>query len=215
MTRSADGKSYDRAYFDRWYRSRRHRIESAAALRRRVALAVALAEQLLERPVRTVLDVGCGEGRWRGELRRLRPSVRYVGVDSSPYVVKRFGARRDLRLGTFAGLAAVETGGPFDLVVCADVLHYLSDRELAAGLPALVARTAGLAWLETLCLEDEVEGDRRGLVLRPAAEYRRRFRRAGLVPAGSHGWLPAALADRPPALALPPAGRRQTSNVTP
>jgi SAM-dependent methyltransferase len=182
------GKVYDRAYFDRWYRRPGSRIESAAALRRRVAVAVALAERLLERPIRSTLDVGCGEGRWRAELLRLRPRLRYSGVDPSPYVVERFGRRRGIVRGAFAELAELPLGGPFDLVICADVLHYLVDADLDRGLPALVAATAGVAWLEALCREDEVEGDLSGLILRPARSYRRRFEALGLRPAGAHAW---------------------------
>ena len=73
-------KVYDRAYFDRWYRARKSRIESPAALRRRVALAVAMAERFLGRPIRSALDVGCGEARWRAELLLLRPKLFYQGV---------------------------------------------------------------------------------------------------------------------------------------
>ena len=53
-------KIYDRDYFDRWYRERP--VLSRQRLARKVALAVATAEYHLERPIRSVLDVGCGEG---------------------------------------------------------------------------------------------------------------------------------------------------------
>lgn len=202
MSRPARGKVYDRAYFDRWYRARRSRIESPAALRRRVAVAVALAERLLERPIRSALDVGCGEGRWRGELLRLRPRLRYVGVDPSPYVVARFGRARGIVHGDFGELPAQAIGGPFDLLICADVLHYLDDAELDRGLPGLARLTAGVAWLEALCREDEVEGDLTGLLLRPARTYRRRFEALGLRRAGAHGWAGAAAAERLGALEL-------------
>ena len=202
MSGARRGKVYDRRYFDRWYRRGASRIEGAAELRRRVAVAGALAERALGRPLRTALDVGCGEGRWRGELLKLRPRLAYAGVDPSPYVVRRFGARRGLRRGSFAEIGDLGLEGPFDLVICADVLHYLADEELDRGLPALAAQVGGLAWLEALCREDGVEGDRRGLVLRPAAEYRRRFRRLGLVHAGAHGWLGRGLAQFPGALEL-------------
>jgi SAM-dependent methyltransferase len=193
-------KRYDRAYFDRWYRGVASRIEDRAALRRRVTLAVALAERYLERPIRSALDVGCGEGRWRAELLRLRPRLRYSGLDPSPYVVERFGQRRNLVLAAFGELEERAPPGPFDLVICADVLHYVEERELDRGLPGLAKRVGGLAWLEALCREDEVEGDLRGLILRPAASYRRRFRALGLVQAGAFGWLAPGLGDGPAAL---------------
>ena len=57
-----------------------------------------VAEYFLRRKVRSVLDIGAGEGAWRAELRRLRPSIRYTGVDPSEYVVRRHGRRRNIRL---------------------------------------------------------------------------------------------------------------------
>ena len=192
-------KRYDRAYFDRWYRGRR-RLEPPAALRRRVAMAVAIAERFLERPVASTLSVGCGEGRWRAELRRLRPRLRYVGVEPSQYAVARFGRRRGLVRGGWADLAALDLGGPFDLVVCADVLHYLEDDEIDRGLPALVALTGGVAYLELLTAAEEIEGDRRSLLLRPPSYYEERFARAGLTGIGCHAWLAPALAESSAAL---------------
>ena len=193
-------KVYDRAYFERWYRARKNRIESPAALRRRVALAVAMAERFLERPIRSVLDIGCGEGRWRAELLRLRPRLSYRGVEPSAYAVKRFGRRRNLAQGAFADLPRLDLGGPFDLVICADVMHYLDELELAAGLPALVRATGGLAYLELLTSDEEVEGDQRALKLRPPSFYRKLFSSAGLTGVGCHGWLGPDLADLPAAL---------------
>ena len=200
MSRDGSTKAYDRAYFDRWYRRAASRIETPAALRRRVALAVAMAERFLERPIRSALDVGCGEGRWRAELLLLRPKLRYQGVEPSPYAVKRFGARRNIVQGAFTDLAQLDIGGPFDLVVCADVLHYLGVEELARGLPALVRQTAGLAYLELLTSDEEVAGDQRGLKLRPPSLYRKLFSASGLTGVGCHGWLAPELADTPAAL---------------
>jgi SAM-dependent methyltransferase len=193
------GKRYDRAYFDRWYRGRR-KLEAPAALSRRVAMAVAIAERFLERQVASALDVGCGEGRWRAELRRLRPRLRYVGVEPSEYAVARFGRRRGIVRGGWSDLAALDLGGPFDLVVCADVLHYLEDEEIDRGLPALAALTRGVAYLELLTAAEEVEGDRRGLWLRPPSFYADRLRRAGLTGVGCHCWLARDLSDAPAAL---------------
>jgi SAM-dependent methyltransferase len=193
-------KNYDREYFDHWYRKETSRIEGPAALRRRVALVVAMAERFLERPIRSALDVGCGEGRWRAELLRLRPKLFYQGVEPSPYAVKRFGARRNIVQGAFTDLESLGLRGPFDLVICADVIHYLEESELSAGLPALVRTTGGLAYLELLTSAEEVEGDQRALKLRPPSLYWKLFSSAGLTGVGCHGWLAPALADAPAAL---------------
>ena len=56
-------KRYDRAYFDKWYRSR-GRITTGAEVRRKVTLAVSEAEYFLRRSLHSVLDVACGEAAW-------------------------------------------------------------------------------------------------------------------------------------------------------
>jgi hypothetical protein len=76
-------KQYDRAYYEKWYRSAEHRVGSRAQLARKVAMVVHLAEYYLARPLRNVLDVGCGEAPWRAPLLKLRPKLDYRGLDSS------------------------------------------------------------------------------------------------------------------------------------
>lgn len=185
-------KRYDRDYFERWYRRPATRVEAPGALARKVRLALSAAEHLLGRPVRTVLDVGCGEGEWGVVLRRLRPRLRYTGVDDSAYAVRRFGARRNVRRGTVGALGELGLRGPFDLVVCCDVLHYVPTDELARGFPALAALLGdGVAYVELFTSADEIEGDLLGFHERPPSFYRRLFRRAGLAPRGLHCWVGA------------------------
>ena len=190
-------KAYDRAYFDRWYRDPRVRVATAAAVARKVHLVVSIAESLLQRRVRSALDVGCGEGTWRAPLKRLRPTIRYVGVDSSDYVLARFGKRRGILRGTLGALGEIERSlrGPFDLIVCCDMLQYVPDAELTSGLRAVATLLGGVAYLEAYTSGDEIEGDRRAWHLRTAAEYRRAFRGAGLESVGMHCWVGDALCD--------------------
>ncbi len=179
-------KAYDQAYFDRWYRTRR--IGSAADLQRTVALAVAMTEQLLSRPLRSVLDVGAGEGRWQPVLQRLRPRSRYAGVDSSAWSVEKWGQRRNLRLGSIDGLDQLGLNGPFDLVVASDILHYLPDAVFEAGLKQVVAQVGGVAFFPTFTAQDAIEGDRAHFQRRTAGDYRRAFAAAGLIPLGLYAW---------------------------
>lgn len=185
---------YDRAYFDRWYRSPRHRVATRAELRRRVALAVSVAEHLLERPIRSVLDVGCGEGAWRAPLRALRPAARWDGVDASEYVARRFGRSRGIVRATVGDLGALPLRECYDLVVCADVLHYVDDEELARGLRAIRTLTAGVAYLPLFTSEDEIEGDVGAVRPRGRRWYLARFRRAGLRPCGLGFYAPPGTA---------------------
>lgn len=191
-------KTYDRAYFDRWYRN--GGIGGTQRLMRKVALAVVTAEYHLERPLRSVLDIGCGEGAWRAPLLKLRPKARYIGFDSSSYAVERYGARRNLHLAHFADFEYLRPCPPADLVVCSDVLHYLPAREIDRGLGGVADLCGGIAFLETFTREDDAEGDDDGYLRRPAGFYRRRFMAAGFRPLGSHCWLSPALADSATAL---------------
>lgn len=184
-------KEYDRQYFDRWYRDPRRRVAASVDLERTVRLAVAAAEHLIGRPIRSVLDIGCGEARWLAPLRRARPSVRYLGIDSSEYAVARWGRTRNIRLGSFGTLERCGIDEPADLVVCADVLHYVPMGELRRGLGSLASLTGGVAYLPTFTSADSIVGDRQGFMRRSAAAYRRRFHEAGLVPCGLHFYVPA------------------------
>ncbi len=179
-------KQYDRAYFDRWYRDPRWTVVHQGVLARRVQLAVAASEYLLEREIRTVLDVGCGEAPWRALLRHARPKVRYTGVDSSAYAVKRYGRARNIRLGSLGTLGRLKLGPPYDLIVCSDVLHYVDNDEAGRGLKAIAKLLGGVAFIEMFAMEDATEGDQESFQMRPAATYRRLFRAAGLIPLGLH-----------------------------
>ena len=192
-------KRYDRAYFDRWYRGRA-RIGPEPEVRRKVKMALAVAEFFLGRAVRNVIDIGCGEAPWHEHLRALRPMIRYVGFDTSDYVVETFGASRNVRRGSFSDLDVRER---FDLVVCADVLHYLHDDEIQRGLPTVVKLMRGAAYFEVLTREDQVRGDTAGLIRRPAAWYRDLFASAGLTPAGPYLWISRSLATESASLERP------------
>ena len=193
-------KVYDEAYFRRWYHDPAQRVITPEAVARKVRLVVGIAESLLERPIRTVLDVGCGEGAWRAHLRRLRPAVRYTGVESSEYAVRRFGRLRGIRHGTFGALGEVRLAAAYDLIVVCDVLQYVPEGELVSGLRAIAERLSGVTYLEAYATEDAIEGDLGAWHHRSAEQYRRHFRRAGLTPVGMHCYVGPALADRTVAL---------------
>jgi SAM-dependent methyltransferase len=196
-------KTYDRAYFDRWYREPGSKV-SKGRLDRSVALALASAEAFLGRRVRRVLDVGCGEGHWRAPLLALRPGLSYLGLDASDYAVQRFGRARNLHRARFGDLAALRPCPPADLLVCADVLHYVPDAELKAGLPGLAELCGGVAFVETYTAEDlageDVHGDFEDFIARPAQAYRRLMARVGFTFLGQHCWLAPVLADHATAL---------------
>jgi SAM-dependent methyltransferase len=184
-------KTYDREYFDRWYRHRTTRVNTHAEVRRKVQVAVASAEYFIRRQIRTVLDVGCGEGAWLPHLQALRPRVQYLGLDSSEYAVRRFGKKRNIHQASFAELPSLELD-VYDLIVCSDVMHYVPDDDLRAGVRALADAADGVAYFEVLTKEDDITGDLDSFLRRPAAFYRGLFRDAGMTFVGPYTWLSPA-----------------------
>jgi SAM-dependent methyltransferase len=193
-------KLYDRRYFDHWYRHPAQRVSGRQVLQRKVRLALAMAEYYLGRPVRSVLDVGCGEGAWRAPLLAERPALHYRGIDPSEYAVRRFGRARNLQQVRFGQLEHLRFGPPVDLLVCSDVMHYVPSAELRRGLSGFGELCAGVAFLEVFTREDDPDGDREGFIARRAAWYREAFSAAGFRACGSHGWLAPALSDEAAAL---------------
>jgi SAM-dependent methyltransferase len=185
-------KSYDRAYFERWYRDPTDRVATTDSLQRKVRMAVSVAEFLLGRRIRTVLDIGCGEAPWFPVLRSLRKDASYVGVESSEYALERYGRARNIRRGSLGELERMRLPRSIDLVVCADVLQYIETREIARGLKSIAHLLRGVAYIETFTTADAMEGDRDHWHDRSAAEYRKLFRRAGLTQCGPYCWANAA-----------------------
>lgn len=182
----ADRTRFDRAYFDRWYRDPRRRVLDSAEISRRAALVVSIAEYVLERPARSVLDVGCGEGNWRAPLLARRPGLRYVGVDPSEYVVRRYGRRRNIKRGAAETLDTLPLRGPFDIVVASGVLNFLTSDALPRAARMLQRLTSGVAFLELFTSADEVVGDTVGWRPRSASYYRRVLKAAGFTQCGPH-----------------------------
>ena len=196
-------KHYDQAYFDRWYRDPGHRVKSPLVLERKVAMTLAMAEYYLGHPVRSVIDVGCGEAPWRAFLKKLRPRIDYLGLDNSEYVVERHGLARDIRLCRFGDLEQLRLDRNFDLLICSDVMHYLPANELLRGLSGFSALCPeGFAFLELFCRGDDFVGDREGFIARPASWYRKAFAEAGFTSCGSHGYLSRRLREEASALEL-------------
>jgi SAM-dependent methyltransferase len=184
-------KQYDRAYFDHWYRSARA-VVRPDVVRRKVRLALAAAEYMLGRELRTVLDIGCGEAPWRTELKRMRPRVQYLGTDTSEYVVERYGKARNIRLAGMGELDGLKLRKSYDLIVCADMLEYIPRDEMARGLRTIARVLGGVAYLEAFTTADELVGDREGWHHRTPAMYRRAFKTAGLISCGLNCYITEA-----------------------
>jgi 2-polyprenyl-3-methyl-5-hydroxy-6-metoxy-1,4-benzoquinol methylase len=137
---------FDAAYYQRFYVNPRTRATSAVQMEQR-ATAVAALMKYLELPVRRILDAGCGLGLMRPALLKAFPAATYVGLEVSEHLCERFGWIR-------SSLAAYRTRARFDLVICYDVLQYLSEREASRALATVAKLCRGAFYFHATTSED-------------------------------------------------------------
>lgn len=125
--------------------------------------------------VKRVLDAGCGLGHLRAPVREFFPRARYVGLETSQYLCRRYG-------WTHGSIADYAPKQPFDLVLCHDVLQYLNDREAVRALANLARLSRGALYFSVLTREDwrrtaDTSRTDGAVSLRPAAWYKARLAR--------------------------------------
>jgi SAM-dependent methyltransferase len=165
---------FDAAYFRRFYFERETRVVTREEMRARAELIVAILRQA-QHPIRSILDAGCGIGMLKPAFARVLARARYVGLESSDYLCRRFGWVQ-------GSVVDFKPAVPFDLVVCYDVLQYLDDRAAARAMANLARLSRVAVYFSALTIEDWRKNcDRsrtdRDVNMRPAAWYRARLRR--------------------------------------
>ncbi|MNR80359.1 hypothetical protein D3C72_110810 [compost metagenome] len=98
-------------------------------------------------PADSVLDLGCGIGRWADAL--AERVARYHGVDFSDALIEQARARHEASHVSFQPLAVEEVApeklsveGPYSRVMIAGVLMYLNDAQLGRSLEGASACSA-------------------------------------------------------------------------
>ena len=177
--------AFDRDYYQRFYFNPRTAVTSRAEMRARARLIVACV-QYVGLPVRRILDVGCGVGLLRAPLKRALRKADYTGLEFSEYLCRRYGWRQ-------GSIATFRTPERFDLVICYDVLQYLSVPEARRSIANLARVCRGALYFGALTTEDWRENcdqtrTDRIAGLRPGAWYRRELARA-FRPIGCGVWL--------------------------
>lgn len=165
---------FDAEFYRRFYLDRRTRVTTQGETERRGRALAALMDHL-EIPVRTILDAGCGLGWIRAPLLEAFPGARYVGLEVSEELCRSKGWVQ-------ASLADFNTRQRFDLIVCHDVMQYLSDREAARALANLGRLCRGALYFYAPTCGDwaqhaDVNGSDADVQLREAVWYRRRLAR--------------------------------------
>ncbi len=82
----------------------------------------------LPRPIGTVLDVGCGSGGVAAGLRRAG-ATRLTGIEVVPEQAELARAHYDHVVAAPVQQALDQVDGPFDTILCLDVLEHLVDPE--------------------------------------------------------------------------------------
>lgn len=142
---SAVAAPFGKAYFERYYARPQTRIATVEDSVN-VCRFIAAYAQLLELPVRSILDVGAGTGRFMRPLKRHYRDARYIGVDISEYACRKYGWQRKSILDL--------DRGRHDLVLCHDVLQYLDRKDAVRGIERLAERCRGLLYFSALTRED-------------------------------------------------------------
>jgi SAM-dependent methyltransferase len=130
---------FDARFFARYYLDPATRVADPED-DERLAVLVAGITGYLELPVRRILDAGCGVGLLRRPLLRAFRRARYVGLDASAYLARRYGHVQ-------GSIADYRPATPFDLVICRDVLQYLDDDAAARSIANLARLTRAALYL--------------------------------------------------------------------
>ena len=139
-------RSFDDRFYQRFYMNPRTRVTTREEMARRAGMVAALVKQL-ELPVKRILDAGCGLGWLREPLLEAFSEATYVGLEVSEHLCQQHGWVQK-------SLAEYRPRGRFDLIVCYDVMQYLSDREAAQAMANLARLSRGALYFHAPTLED-------------------------------------------------------------
>jgi SAM-dependent methyltransferase len=165
---------FDAAYFKRFYFDRETRVTSREEMRARAEVIAAILRQA-RHPIGSILDAGCGIGMLKPAFARELKHARYVGLEASEYLCRRFGWVQ-------GSIVDFKPAAPFDLVVCYDVLQYLEDRAAVRAMGNLGRLSRVALYFSALTIEDWRRNCDRSrtdsaVTMRPAAWSRARLQR--------------------------------------
>jgi SAM-dependent methyltransferase len=169
---------FDAEYYRRYYHQADTAVVTPAMQRNEVAFVIAFCRHI-ELQISRFSDVGAGTGWWAREFARRYPECTFIETfDASEAACRLYGHRH----GELQTLAGHES----DLVVCRDVLRYLSDTEAEKGIRRLARKCRGVLYLHVITRDDEIDEDGSDMAgfFRSTAWYRKRLRAAGFTDCG-------------------------------
>jgi 2-polyprenyl-3-methyl-5-hydroxy-6-metoxy-1,4-benzoquinol methylase len=167
-----DFSRFDAGYYERYYVDETTKVAEDEYFDRLGAFIAAYVN-FLGIGVARVLDIGCGIGLLREPVTRHFPRAHFAGVEASAYACERYG-------WTQGSIVDFNAAAPFDLVICHDVLQYLSHRDADKALTNLGRLCSGVLFFSVLTKEDwehncdqtRTDGD---VFLRTTRWYRKRL----------------------------------------
>jgi SAM-dependent methyltransferase len=166
--------NFNAAYYKRFYLTPATRAMSREQTDIRGALIASLVKQL-DIPVKSILDVGCGLGWYARPIKKVFRDARYVGTEISEYLCQRYGWMQ-------GALPNLKVKGEFDLVICADVIQYLNNKDASLAIANLAKWCGGALYFHVPTKVDWQEnvdpsGTDNNVHLRSASWYQRELRK--------------------------------------
>ncbi len=165
--------NFDEDYYERYYFDPKTAVTNKREMQARARLIAAYAQHT-GLPVKKILDAGCGTGLLKSWFKRYLPRATYTGIETSEYLCRRFGWQR-------AQIETYKAPGPFDVVVCYDVMQYLDPESATRAITNLGKLCRGVLYFTALtrldwdfnCDRSRTDSD---VYLRSAQWYRSRLR---------------------------------------
>jgi 2-polyprenyl-3-methyl-5-hydroxy-6-metoxy-1,4-benzoquinol methylase len=165
---------FNAAYYKRFYLTSATRAMSREQTDVRGALIASLVKQL-DISVKRILDVGCGLGWYARPLQKIFRDARYVGTEISEYLCEQHG-------WIHGSLVDLQLKGQFDIVICADVIQYLNNKDAAKAIRNLANWCRGALYFHVPTKRDwqdnvDHSGTDTNVYLRSATWYQRELRK--------------------------------------
>jgi trans-aconitate 2-methyltransferase len=124
--------------------------------------------------VRTLLDVGCGDGRVTAQIAEQIPDADVVGIDPAPGMIAVAPASSQLRFDV-GDVLSMTYRDEFDAVVSFNALHWVLDQKQALARIANALRRPGWALLVLVCAGSRPSLEQVAMTVTTSARWRHYF----------------------------------------